>query len=209
MESNGKIAKLFTKYVDDRETLKTLVNHKLSQKTREERLSIKRRILDELAKDSQNKILSDDAFQLSTADFVVSDLQYCERMRFPQSNPEFMTVGDLDHEREKLLKMVAVIDEEKSFRAMAPQIKVFKNVVSFINRMDNIPDEFYQVDDEDITPRASKRPRPSASCSSVLRTVLTPESSDPTGITVVATSATAVRVAEVAEEQQIDEEEDN
>jgi hypothetical protein len=39
--------------------------------------------------------------------------------------------------------------------------------------------------------------------------VLTPESSDPTGITVVATSATAVRVAEVAEEQQIDEEEDN
>ena len=65
--------------------------------------------------------------------------------------------------------------------------------------MDNIPDEFYQADDEDITPRPSKRLRPSVSCSSVLRTVLTPEPSDPTGLTIVATSATAVRVAEATE----------
>jgi hypothetical protein len=96
MEEDGEVAYLFKKYVDDRGNLKALVNDKLSRKTREERLSIKRKILDELAKDSQDKILSDDAFKLSTADFVVSDLQYCERMRFPQSNPEFMTVEDLD-----------------------------------------------------------------------------------------------------------------
>ena len=206
MEGEGKIAKFFFSYADDRATLKTLVNHELREKTREERLSIKRKILDELAKESEKKILSDDGFKVSTAEFVLSDLQYCERMRLPQSDPESMTVGDLDFEKKKLEKMLAIIEEEKKFRALAPQIKVFKNVVSFINRMDNIPDEFYPTDDEDITPRASKRPRPSASCSSVLRTVLTPEPSDPMGSSIVATSATAVRVAEVTEEQQIDEE---
>lgn len=111
MEGEGKIAKFFFSYADDRETLKTLVNHELREKTREERLSIKRKILDELAKESEKKILSDDGFKVSTAEFVLSDLQYCERM---QSDPESMTVGDLDFEKKKLEKMLAIIEEEKN-----------------------------------------------------------------------------------------------
>ena len=131
MDAGGKIDKLFNKYVDDRFTLKQLVNHELSEKTREERISIRSVLLNELSKFSEQKTLSEDAFKKVTADFLSHDLQYCEKMQYQPDHFDFMTEEDLSFEEKKLRKMIKLIIDEKKFRAIAPKIKIFRNVVRY------------------------------------------------------------------------------
>lgn len=113
-----------------------------------------------------------------------------------------MTYEDLKFEEKKLGNMLKVIANEKKLRNMAPTIKVFKNINHFINTMDIIVDS--DKEDEFSPPN-----RGFLYASSVVRTLLSPQPSDPTGMPIVASSATAVRIAEVEveeKEQQIDEE---
>ena len=85
--------------------------------------------------------------------------------------------------------------------------------MNFIERMNKITVTYREEDDGryGITPPVPGRRVVStrSSSSSVVRTVLTNEPSDPTGIPIVATSATAVRVAEVATDEAMDAEEEN
>ena len=129
MDTGGKIDKLFNKYVDDRFTLKQLVNHELSEKTREERLSIRSVLRNELSKFSEEKTLSEDAFKKVTSGFLSHDLEYCEKMQYESDHIDFMTDEDLSFEEKKLRKMIKLIIDEKKFRAIAPKIKIFKNLV--------------------------------------------------------------------------------
>lgn len=218
MEPDGKIYRYFDKYSDDRYKLKLMVNEWLSEKAREERIAMKSAISSELSKYSEKKLLANDKFTKLTAGFTASDQEYCDKMRVDSSHYDFMTDEDLLFEEKKLQKMLAVIKQEKESRALAPKIKVFKNVVSFINRLDNIAES----DNEDCTPpdhdnnpprnRSPRRVSTSSSSSSssssysssVVRTILAREPSEPSGMSIVATPATAVRMADVEEQQEED-----
>ncbi len=129
MDAGERIDRLFNKYVDDRFTLKQLVNHELSEKTREERLSIMSVLRIELSKFSEEKTLSEDTFKKVTAGFLSHDVQYCEKFHYEPDHVDFMTDEDLIFEEKKLRKMIKLIKEEKKFRALAPKIMIFKNVV--------------------------------------------------------------------------------
>lgn len=194
--------------------MKLLVNHELSEKSREVRLAIRTKVLADITDHFEKRTLSDDKFALFSAGLLDGDRDYCEKIRYKPSNPEFMTDEDLIEEEKKLKEMIKVIGEEKKFRKLAPKIKVFKNVVSFIERMDNLAVSYREEEDDDdlnlTPPKRSPKKRCSLLSSSSVRTVLSPEPSDPTGMTIVASSATAVRIADVViNEELMDEEEDN
>jgi hypothetical protein len=212
MEDEGKIAKYFIKYADDRIKLKTMVRHELEERSREEQLTIRTKTRALIDKHSDKKTLSDDAYIVFSAELLDNDREYCDKIRKPPSDPDFMTYEDLVEEEKKLKGMIDVIVEEKKNRKLEPKIKVFKNVVNFIERMNKITVTYREEDDSryGITPPVpGRRVGSTRSSSSVVRTVLTNEPSDPTGMPIVATSATAVRVAEVATDEAMGAEEEN
>jgi hypothetical protein len=180
------------------------------------RLAIRTKVLADITDHFEKRTISDDKFALFSAGLLDDDREYCEKIRYKPSNPEFMTDEDLIEEEKKLKEMLKVIGEEKKFRKLAPKIKVFKNVVSFIERMDNLAVSYWEEEDDNdlnLTPPArshSPKKRCSLLSSSSVRTVLSPEPSDPTGMTIVASSATAVRIADVVINKELmGEEEDN
>ena len=213
MEDEGKIAKYFVKYADDRSKLKTMVLYKLEERSREEQLTIRTKTRALIDKHFDKKTLSDDAYTVFSSELHNNDREYCDKIRKPPSDPDFMTYEDLVEEEKKLKGMIDVIVGGKKNRKLEPKIKVFKNVVNFIERMNKITVTYREEDDGryGITPPVPGRRVVStrSSSSSVVRTVLTNEPSDPTGMPIVATSATAVRVAEVATDEAMDAEEEN
>ena len=210
MEDGGKIAGYFLSYANNRVSLKTMVNHELKERTREEQLAIRTKIRALLADHDEKKTLSDDAFTVFAAELLDDDRDYCEKIRNPPSHPYFMTYEDLVAEEKKLQDMIGVIVEEKKYRDLQPKIKVYKNVVTFIERNNNLKQTYLDDPFEyDLSPpkvaeyldqRKSRRLSTCSSSSVVHTEVLTNEPSDPTGMGIVATSATAVRIAEVADE---------
>lgn len=92
------------------------MNHELHERTREERLAIRSKILADLTEHFEKRTLSDDKFKRFTTGLHDSDRDYCEKFRLPPSSPDFMTYEALVAEESKLLEMVDIIVEEKKFR---------------------------------------------------------------------------------------------
>ena len=109
MEDEGKIAKYFVKYADDRSKLKTMVLYELEERSREEQLTIRTKTRALIDKHFDKKTLSDDAYTVFSSELHNNDREYCDKIRKPPSDPDFMTYEDLVEEEKKLKGMIDVI----------------------------------------------------------------------------------------------------
>lgn len=173
-------------------SLEKSLDHHLNQLSKEERFAFRREMESLVQTQELVSSAAEDEFELLMAELHADDEAYMRLFQKSPRDPEYKTVGDLDAEILKLGNMQKALMAIKSEREMEPQIEVWETIISRIESIEKI--------------KRRRRFSSSSSSSGGRNFVLSPLPTDRAGMPITASSAIAVKVANVEENKESGEE---
>jgi hypothetical protein len=167
------------------------LDHHLNQLSKEERFVFRKEMESLVQTQEHVSSAAEDDFEVLMAELHTEDEAYMRLFKKFPDEPEYKTIGDLDAEIKKLGNMQNALIDIKREREMDPQLEVWETIIARIESIEKI-----------------KRRRRHTSSSSGGRNefYLSPLPTDRAGMAITATSATAVKVADVEEVKESGEE---